>query len=52
MSSRTARSGKDDKDRGKGRLFIEIVRDVLPGDAIASTNLANLFEGAKVNITE
>lgn len=32
--------------------IIEIVGDVKPGDTVASTNLANLFEGAKVNISE
>ncbi|MBI5454190.1 MAG: efflux RND transporter periplasmic adaptor subunit [Deltaproteobacteria bacterium] len=32
--------------------LIEIVGDVKPGDTVASTNLANLFEGAKVNISE
>ncbi len=32
--------------------LLEIVGDVKPGDTVASTNLANLFEGAKVNISE
>ncbi|MBI4949693.1 MAG: efflux RND transporter periplasmic adaptor subunit [Deltaproteobacteria bacterium] len=40
------------KTGGRVGSSIEIVGDVLPGDKIASTNLANLFEGAKVNVAE
>lgn len=40
------------KTGGRVGSLIEIEGDVKPGDTVASTNLANLFEGAKVNITE
>lgn len=40
------------KTGARDASLIEIVGDVKPGDTVASTNLANLFEGAKVNISE
>lgn len=40
------------KTGGRVGSLVEIEGDVKPGDTVASTNLANLFEGAKVNISE